>query len=304
MSASDFLSGTKSNKCCCCQCPDGCENIGSLVPDCSACGEIPLDYAVGGFCGAILGGADYFDCCPGFFALAHLLIGSSTSCAYESLPFSCPELSSAAGVVFVWRLNLAESGDCTDPRLRLEGDDGTVIVWRMPPSTAETFRPLCTNWLLIRRSETIAGSIITDPVALCFLPRFLCLSAVPSCCPTRTRPLPRRLTLTLTGATCDCADGTVIYLDWNNTTDKWEGTGDYCGSTMTVKIWCLRTLPSGSSWQGTVDWVGGCMGAGVHIDLAARYTIAECDPVHLRWTFSTPGCCATIFANTIFDVTE
>lgn len=291
------MASTKGSTCCCCDCQLSCINIGSLVPDCEACGEKPVEFTVGGFCGPTIDNLPHFYCCPGFVTNAHLLIGTAGSCSYTSLVYACDN-----GVQLEWEMVLSglAGSSCVGEEVVLTGTDGFRAVWELPPEPRPWDRGiLCTRIYVLDEAGVVNGSVMTK--LGCTLPRYLCVSPVTPCCSSRATGLPRSLTLTKTGnANCACSTGTFS-LTWNPLTDKWEGTGAFCSTEITVKVWCQRLVGGGTSWFGTMDFPAGCNGPN---SLDISFTLTQCDPVHLRWTLSTPGCCGSTMGNTTFDVTE
>ena len=119
-----------------------------------------------------------------------------------------------------------------------------------------------------------------------------------NCCTTR---LGSRLVATLSDdGGCSCVTGD-IYMDYNPTPARWEGSGMVCGHLMTLAFWCTAVAPGdncgmfrlGGSWAGCASTLGAAMGPSGP---------CSCQPLLVPFRFQSTDCC-TPPAGGFFKVT-
>jgi hypothetical protein len=130
-----------------------------------------------------------------------------------------------------------------------------------------------------------------------------CCGVVVPCCEVA---IPRILNVAITQdvpGTCECADGGAFTLEYDDATERWEGSGDFgtCGTTIAMRVWCHSLPGGGQEWRVEIDACSGNFGGGL-----AVFTPDSCDPfaADVSTFGSLDDCCAgDPFSQPMFHIT-
>lgn len=114
--------------------------------------------------------------------------------------------------------------------------------------------------------------------------------------------VPEVLTLTITNnSNCACIDNAQYTLTYSSSSGRWEGGGDWCGSTVAFEFWC-----NDPEWRLDFDFTAGdCTEDG----FASDGTVGVCDPLEIELNMVGGGtfganCCDSAGGDVTFTVTE